>query len=91
VVTDFTVRQTEAGSRILLRDVTPSLVGPHTILSKSRTYTSLVLSGDWLGVLPPNNTAQWSLIIVREKSLQGGGLVPSIVGAYHVPEEIKTA
>ena len=54
----------------------------HTISLKSRIYPSLVdLPG---GFTSPNSTARWSSIMVREKALQGGGLVPLTVGEDHV-------
>ena len=55
----------------------------HTILVKSRIYTSLV------DLIPPNSTARWSSIMVREKELQGGGLVPLSVGEDHVPVRVE--
>ena len=48
-------------------------------------YTSLLLPG---GCLPPNSTAWWSSIMVKEKAVQGGGLVPPTAGEDHVPERM---
>ena len=39
------------------------------------------------GCLPPNSTARWSLIAVKEKWAQGGGLQPVVVGMDHLPAE----
>ena len=50
---------------------------------KSSIYTSLLLRPP--PRFPPNNTAWWSVTIVREKSLQGGGLLPVTLGEDHVP------
>ena len=59
----------------------------HTIPVKSRIYPSLVeLAG---GCIPPNSTARWSSIMVREKSLPGGGLVPLTIGEDHVPVRVE--
>ena len=55
-----------------------------TILLKSTIYTSLLLL--YSGYCPPNSTARWSSIMVREKPEQGGGLVPLSWGEDHVPE-----
>ena len=37
---------------------------------------------------PPNSTARWSSIMVREKPSQGGGLVPLTSGEVHVPMRV---
>ena len=53
-----------------------------TIVLKSMINASLLLLPH---CLPPNNTARWPSIMVKEKALQGGGLVPLTVGEDHVP------
>ena len=51
-------------------------------------YTSLVvLRFFWSH--PPNSTAWWSSVLVKEKKLQGEGLVPLTVGDDHVPERVE--
>ena len=54
-----------------------------TIVDRSMMYTSLVLL---VGIFPPNSTARWSSIMVREKNAQGVGLVPLILGEDHFPK-----
>ena len=56
-----------------------------TIFFRSNMYTSLLTLR--IGPQPPpKSTARWSSIMVRENSLQGGGLVPVTIGEYHVPK-----
>ena len=40
--------------------------------------------------MPPNSTAWWSSIMVKEKLEQGGGLVPLAGEEDHVPEGEET-
>ena len=41
------------------------------------------------GWFPPNSTAWWSLIAVKEKKKQGGGRGPVVGGEDHLPADSK--
>lgn len=58
----------------------------HTIVLKSMRKQSLTLP-PCSGWYPPKSTAMSSLIAVKEKSVQGGGLEPLVIGLDHLPTE----
>ena len=64
--------------------ITHSFLHVLTRTSKSSMYVSFVAPAS---AYPPNSTAWWLLIMLREKFRHGGGIVPVTAGQNHFPKE----